>query len=172
MQGSNQAKGWIVDDFQLSCLTAGFGALAGEPDAYESAHVGQGLLLDEPVVDGSAPVAMPGLAAMHALGAAAPGEDALALACKLVEAMGVKVKFDFFSHSSGVQRGYVKCSNDSHVACWRYRQTNQFHNRKRLVAYLISWSLLGPCVDRATHVGDFEPPAEAVDEVEASLNDV
>ena len=63
---------------------------------------------------------------------------------------GYEVKWDFFSHSSGIQRGYVRCRY--HRACFRYRQTNLHERKTELVSYLYHWAVLGEHLSREEHV--------------------
>ena len=90
----------------------------------------------------------------EALGAPLGG-DVLAEACRPVSlnvgGRRFHVKFDFFSHSSGIQRGYVSCLNPDHRACYRYTQVNKFPTRRALVAYLMVWSELGIGISRQDH---------------------
>ena len=80
----------------------------------------------------------------------------------------VEVKFDYCSHSSGVQRGYIRCG--LHENCWRYAQINVHPSKRHLAAALFAWRTLGPVVTRAFHVSpDCQPDpalvAELLDEV-------
>lgn len=81
---------------------------------------------------------------------------------------GTIVKWDFCSHSSGVQRGYIRC--EQHSACWRYAQISVHPSKQRLAAYLFAWRELGRYVDRATHVSARCQPEPAA--VDALMEDV
>jgi hypothetical protein len=50
------------------------------------------------------------------------------------------VKFDNFSHASGNQRGYIKCSSKGrHPACFKYSQVNLYESHKHCAAFLFAW---------------------------------
>ena len=62
---------------------------------------------------------------------------------------GCTVMFDHYSHSSGVQRGYIRCP--MHDRCFRYTSVSMFRSRTRLCAYLMAWRALGDTIDRESH---------------------
>lgn len=82
---------------------------------------------------------------------------------------GVTIKWDYQSHASRMQRGYIRCG--AHVNCWRYCQTNQHPTKQHVAAYLYAWRELGLAVERAEHVSALCQPCGAsvlalIDEVE------
>lgn len=96
-------------------------------------------------VDALPPPALPALRRVDALAPVLAGADALGEALRPIELVvgehAYSVRFDYFSHSSRIQRGYIHCP--CHRACFRYRQVTHFRDRKALCAYLIAWCELG-----------------------------
>ena len=81
------------------------------------------------------------------------------------------VRFDLFSHSSGIQRAWMKCTH--HTACQRWHQVNQFESKPVLVAYLSEWDKLGAIVTKAVHGSpDCVPLWEDVLTVAETLTDL
>ena len=77
---------------------------------------------------------------------------------------GFVVKWDFWSHSSGRRRGYVKCH--THATCFRYSQLNLYSSPRDCAAYLLAWAKCGPTVPRETHVASaFAPLVEDVADI-------
>ena len=74
---------------------------------------------------------------------------------------GITIMWDHYSHSSGVQRGYIRCPG--HDACFRYAQVNTFPTRSRLAAYLFAWRSLGADgqISRESHQSRDCKPSEA-----------
>ena len=161
---------WVV--FSFFCqLPAAAVPLPGAPlafpdpepheDALQDAPEGEGRPGDDeaPVVDAPAP-ALPMAAAV---GPIVAGSDVLALASQPIPVRDTPftILYDFFSHSSGIQRAYIQCQK--HKACFRYSQVNRFGSRAELHAYLTAWALEGPNHPRATHVSPlFQPPPDAI----------
>ena len=84
---------------------------------------------------------------------------------------GKIVRFDNFTHASGIQRGYISCSRSKsthpnhHRACYRYTQVCNFPNHLHVAAYLMAWDAGGcTCPSREDHQ-NFEPPAHVVTRV-------
>ena len=73
---------------------------------------------------------------------------------------GITIMWDHYSHSSGIQRGYVRCPG--HDACFRYCQVSRFQNRTRLAAYLFAWRSLGAegLISREAHQSQQCQPSE------------
>lgn len=80
------------------------------------------------------------------LEAPALGEDApqFPVAPREVQLEGQTVFFDNFSHTSGVQRGYTKCTTRGHHACFKYRQVDQFDSWQECASWLASWNRHAP----------------------------
>ena len=81
---------------------------------------------------------------------------------------GATVSFDHFSHTSGVQRGYITCRH--HASCSKWSQVNQFDSKLEMVAYLVAWEALGSRISKEVH-GETSciPLWDDVDVVKASL---
>lgn len=92
------------------------------------------------------------------VGPALAGTDAAA-ALRPVLVMGYTIKFDFWSHASRQQRGYVQCK--FHPRCYKYRQTNLAPDRRSLIAFLLAWAEAGGRVSRNEHVHKHFAPTEA-----------
>jgi len=75
----------------------------------------------------------------------------------------VVVRFDNCSHSSGIQRAYVKCPE--HLMCFRYRQVNLDDSSERLLAVLTNWYMVAPSKSREEHQ-DYIPQVDDPDEVD------
>ena len=56
---------------------------------------------------------------------------------------GFVVRYDRWSHSSGILRCYVACGNPDHHKCCRWMQENQCPSRREVVASLFAWAELG-----------------------------
>jgi hypothetical protein len=81
---------------------------------------------------------------------------------------GCTVMFDHYSHTSGIQRGYIRCSR--HDRCFRYAQVSRFATRSRLVAYLFAWRALGEALERDGHQSrDCQPDELVVTAVERDV---
>lgn len=112
------------------------------------------------------------VAAADMIGAALAGVDAMQHFNRPVRLPGcdIDVRYDFFSHTSGVRRAYARCL--AHRACFRYRQVNQFDSEAELLGYLFAWASEGPNVERAVHVSrDFHPPPAAVRSFQRRLSE-
>lgn len=72
---------------------------------------------------------------------------------------GYLIKYDGGSHSSGVVRAYVACSQ--HPRCYKYRQINQDRDERELHTFLVAWLLAGHKTTRSEHVDRFFWPDEA-----------
>ena len=104
-----------------------------------------------------APLALP---AALAVGEAAAGVD-LGELVRPIAWQGWTVRFDGWSHQSGVLRAYVRCTNTMHVACFRYMQVNQLGRQAEVVANLLGWAELGDGISRADHQSRACVPAAA-----------
>jgi hypothetical protein len=81
---------------------------------------------------------------------------------------GCTVMFDHYSHASGIQRGYIRCSR--HDRCFRYAQVNRFVTRTRLCANLFAWRALGESLDREGHQSkDCQPDQLVVTALEGDV---
>ena len=58
---------------------------------------------------------------------------------------------DRWSHSSGVLRCYVLCTQATHFACCRYMQSHQRPRRNEVLATLVAWAELGAGISREAH---------------------
>ena len=82
------------------------------------------------------------------------------------------VHFDNCSHSSGLLRGYIKCSNTGHGHCWKYTQVATRGSRKHTIAVLTAWSVWGKSLlDKTDHIRR-DPPEHMVAEVLARLSHI
>lgn len=152
----------LDDDFVPGALPAvAGGPIVADDDAnYELAE-----LEDEPGSQArdATPRLAPALALEDVVGVVVAGMDVIRRAAAPVRAPGseVEVRFDFWSHSSGIQRAYARCQ--CHRACFRYRQMNHFARREEAIAYLTAWAQQGPNLPREVHVSAFwEPDASDV----------
>lgn len=105
--------------------------------------------------------------------AGAPGDDVFS-SLRPVSWRGFEVKFDRFSHTSGVLRAYGLCKSSSHRKCFRYAQTNTFPSRHALLAHLFAWMELGQegkALSREQHQSrDIEIPAARVQQILLELD--
>lgn len=91
-----------------------------------------------------------------------------------VHHMGLCVRFDGQSHSSGIQRGYIHCRNKAlhGERCFKYRQITAFgDNHFECAAWLFAWEEAGQSDsihDKQSHLS-LEPAPQAVSMIRASL---
>jgi hypothetical protein len=87
------------------------------------------------------------------VGPSLAGADALAKAMDGVEVRDegqlYTIRFDGFSHASGIQRGYTRCHH--HMSCFRYTQVTMHSSRADLIGYLCAWAEMGPAISREDH---------------------
>eukprot|EP00959_Pyramimonas_sp_CCMP1952_P249252 5210196-Pyramimonas_sp.AAC.1 len=55
---------------------------------------------------------------------------------------GFTVRYDHWSHSSGILRCYATCRNPTHRKCFRYMQENRLPTRREVIAHLFGWAEL------------------------------
>lgn len=124
------------------------------------------LALEDGPTDDYSAVAVPPLALEVAIGPRDANED-----LQPVVFGRFTVRFDRWSHSSGILRCYVRCLASSHPACFRYMQVNRMPDRAAILATLIGWAELGDDVDRATHQArSCQPTAARVAQIQAALS--
>lgn len=80
----------------------------------------------------------------------------------------IEVKWDGFSHSSGIQRGYTRCLDSDHEACYRYMQVNRASSRKEVCLTLSAWAVATTMgqISREEHQR-FQPSRRDIDEFES-----
>lgn len=78
------------------------------------------------------------------------------------------VRFDSASHSSGVQRAYIRCPWNHH-RCFKYKQVDQIPDRARLVAWLYCWALMGEGISKEMHRDMSVPSPDVVDQMMVQL---
>lgn len=82
---------------------------------------------------------------------------------------GMTVRFDGHSHSSGLQRGYVRCPSGAHHRCFKYRQVVGFYGWRDCAAWLACWAVKGQHeVNKHDH-GAFEPYPQDVAAAKAEI---
>lgn len=84
------------------------------------------------------------------IGEALAGVDAMR-SLRPILLRGCTIRFDNWSHTSGVLRAYTKCAEETHRACFRYSQVTRYGTVQEVIAYLIGWWEMGAGRDRAAH---------------------
>lgn len=83
---------------------------------------------------------------------------------------GVTVHFDRCSHSSGLQRGYVRCPRASHVRCFKYRQLQGFGGDwQTCAAWLAVWATRGQEADSKGDHAEYEPYPSDIEAARAQI---
>ena len=101
------------------------------------------------------------------------------ISAKVDEATSVKVHFDRFSHSSGHQRGYVRClrhgpvEKGGHPCCFKYIQVRKRGSQRRAAGYLAAWAFettRRPASWLKEHHNTFEPDEEFAMQLTAHIS--
>ena len=111
--------------------------LTGVPSASTELSWAVDVVLDLPTVSSAS--AMEGAAVGTSGQAAVEGSGLARLGVRRRQA--VRVHFDRSSHSSGVQRGFIKCPHTGHTRCFKYRSVTVDADHRRLAAWLCAWAL-------------------------------
>lgn len=79
------------------------------------------------------------------------------------------VRFDGFSHTSGMQRAYTRCKNDKHTACFKYMTVGS-RPKTWAACYLHLWRVAGHSLPtKAAHRDTVFPTDDEVDRLHDSL---
>lgn len=141
--------------------------VGGDDGARDS--VGDSLYAEDETVqgaleDGATRHIRPPLPPVSALAAPDIGPPA-AFSIQVQSAQGPRctIRFDGASHSSRIQRAYIRCPWFHHKDCWKYRQVNLEPDRNRLVAWLYGWAIMGEDLSKSQHRDEATPAGDFVD---------
>lgn len=81
----------------------------------------------------------------------------------------VKVYFDHHTHSSGVQRGFVFCSNRAHGSCIKYEFCTLAPSRQTFCAWMFAWHASGASIATKSEHLAHRPSDRDVEEVSACM---
>ena len=110
--------------------------------------------------DRAAPAAEEAVPLAAFVGDVLAGVDARAVA-QSIYLNGCTVRFDNWSHSSGILRLYTTCKEPTHHACHRYAQVNRFPTTREVAAYLVGWWEMGASRSRQEHQNSHCVPSAA-----------